>query len=445
MPGELLVRTGGQVDEGGGSVDVLETYESRVRYYCRRWPAVFARAEGARLYDEDGREYLDFFAGAATLNYGHNPPELVEAVIDYLRSGGLVHGLDTATVAKREFVRALSDVVLAPRGLDYRIQFTGPTGTSAVEAALRVARKATGRRRVVCLTGAYHGMTVDSIAVSDISGPAGLPTLDPAGVTRVPHEMDAPGTEHALAALASALDGPDGAPAAFVVETLQGEGGVRPLSARYLSEAQALCRRTGTILIVDDIQAGGGRTGPFFSFESAGLRPDVVCLSKSISGLGLPLSLVLIAPELDVWAPGEHSGTFRGNQLAFVTGALAIRRWWRTEHLRREVERKSALLAEELSTLDDDGECLAGPVRGRGLLLGLPCRSRGVADLVARYAFEQGLLLETCGRDGEVLKLCPPLTVTDAELRRGVGTLAAALRRAGDRHGAGQVVAVRPG
>jgi diaminobutyrate-2-oxoglutarate transaminase len=425
-------------------VDVLEAFESRVRYYSRRWPVVFARAAGARVHDETGAEYLDFFAGAGSLNYGHNPPELVEAAVGYLRSGGLINGLDTATVAKREFVRALAEVILAPRRMNHRVQFTGPTGTSAVEAALRLARKATGRRRVVCLTGAYHGMTVDSFAVSDIARRAGLPTLDPHEVTRVPHELEASGGDRALVELAAAFEGPNGPPAAFILEAVQGEGGARPLSARYLLAAQALCRRTGAVLIVDDIQAGCGRTGSFFSFEPAGLRPDIICLSKSISGLGLPLSLVLIEPRLDVWAPGEHSGTFRGNQLAFVTGRLAITGWWSTDQLSNEVERKSVLLMAALSALDGAG-CVAGPPHGRGLLVGLPCVNREVADLVALSAFEQGLLVETCGRDGEVLKLCPPLTVTDGELDRAVELLAGALRQAGRSHAGQRAVAAERG
>jgi diaminobutyrate-2-oxoglutarate transaminase len=417
-------------------VDQPIARESNVRFYSRRWPTVFARATGSRIVDEHGTEYLDFFVAAGSLNYGHNPPVLIDGAVDYLRSGGPLNGLDTATVARRDFLAAFAECILRPRGLPHRVQFTGPTGASAVEAALRLARKTTGRRRVVCLTGGYHGMTVDAAAVSDLNEPAGLPTLDDAEVTRIPHELDTPSTVDALRWLHDALDETRVPPAALLLETVQGEGGARPLSHRYLRAAEDACTRTGAVMIVDDVQAGCGRTGTFFSFEPAGVTPGIVCLSKSISGLGLPLSLNLIHPSLDLWAPGEHSGTFRGNQLAFVTARLAIEHWWHDDRFARAIAARSQALAEALTAVATH-EAVTGPVHGRGMLRGLPVVDRAFADVVADRAFDNGLLVETCGVDGSVVKVMPPLTVTGSDITQGARILRNALdlAAAGRRNG----------
>ncbi len=397
---------------------MVPTAESNVRFYCRRWPTVFARARGAWIYDESGHAYLDCFSAAGSLNYGHNPPPLTEALIDHLRADGLVNSLDTGTVGRRKLLSALVEDLLRPRGLDYRIQFTGPTGTTAVEAALRIARKATGRRRIIALSGGYHGMTVDAITASDIASPAGLPVMDPDGLVRVPHEADAASPAAAVAALRVALADRE-PPAAVILETVQGEGGARALSADYLRTVDALCRARGTVLIVDDIQAGCGRTGTFFSFEGTGIRPGAVCLSKSLSGVGLPLSVVLIDPALDVWAPGEYTGTFRGNELAFLTARVALKTWWRDDAFPRTVAARAAALRDGLSSL---GHGVGAPT-GRGLLVGLPCESAAHADAVARAAFAAGLIVETCGRNGEAVKLLPPLTVTESEVDQIIETL----------------------
>lgn len=320
-------------------LDVFEHLESEVRSYCRNWPTVFDRAEGSFMYDEDGRGYLDFFAGAGALNYGHNHPDLRRPLIEYLESGAVVHSLDMYTKAKRTFLARFRDLILEPRRLDYRVQFPGPTGTNSVETALKLARKVTGRENVISFTNAFHGMTLGALAVTGNSmkrGGAGVPLSH---ATPVPYDDYFDGETPDFLWLERVLtDSGSGIeyPAAVIVETVQGEGGLNAGRATWLRELRELCTRHGMLLIVDDVQAGCGRTGTFFSFEEAGIVPDIVCLSKSVSGYGLPMALTLFRPELDVWEPGEHNGTFRGHNPAFVTGAAALEKFWSDDVLDRK-------------------------------------------------------------------------------------------------------------
>jgi diaminobutyrate-2-oxoglutarate transaminase len=404
-------------------VDIFESLESQVRVYCRSFPTVFEGAEGAILRDEGGREFIDFWAGAGTLNYGHNNPHLREKLIDYLARGGIAHGLDLATVAKRTFLERFAAVVLSPRRLRYKVQFSGPTGTNAVEAALKLARRVTGRHNVVCFTNAYHGVSLGALATTGNGSKrraAGMPLPH---VTRVPFDGYLGAGIDTLDYLEAMLDD-DGsgvdAPAAVIVETIQAEGGVRVASTPWLQRLAAIVKRLGILLIVDDIQVGCGRTGAFFSFEDAGIVPDIVCLSKSISGFGLPMALVLLRPDLDVWKPGEHNGTFRGNNLAFVTAAEALR-YWEDARLTQEVTRKAALVRERLEQIARRlGDA---SVRGRGLIQGLVCGQPGLAESLSRKCFERGLVIETAGSRDEVLKILPPLTIPDELLRQGLDIL----------------------
>lgn len=399
--------------------DVFAELESEVRSYCRAWPTVFTRARGAVIEDEAGRSYIDFFAGAGALNYGHNPPEMIAALIDYLQSGGILHSLDMSTAAKREFLLRFNDAILEPRAMRYRVQFPGPTGANAVEAALKLARKVTGRRTVVSFSNAFHGMTLGALAVSANPSKregAGVP-LEYAATAPYDNQIEGADTIGALDAILA-----DDPAAAVIVETVQGEGGLHAASMDWLRRLEECCRRHGALLIVDDIQAGCGRTGTFFSFEPAGISPDIITLSKSISGLGLPLALTLIRPELDIWKPGEHNGTFRGNNAAFVTAAAALD-CWRGDSLSREVQRKAARVRAELESIAAEQESLRGSVRGRGLLQGLHTPVPGLAEQIAAAAFERGLLVETSGADSDVVKLMPPLTINDAELTQGLQIL----------------------
>jgi diaminobutyrate-2-oxoglutarate transaminase len=406
-------------------LDVFESLESEVRSYCRNWPTVFHRAEGSLMYAEDGTEYLDFFSGAGALNYGHNHPDLRSALIDYLNSGAVVHSLDMHTVAKREFLETFRDVVLQPRDLDYKVMFPGPTGTNAVESALKLARKVTGREHVVSFTNAFHGMTLGSLAVTGNSmkrGGAGIPLYH---ATPVPYDDYFDGETTDFLWLERVLnDSGSGIehPAAVIVETVQGEGGLNSARASWLRHLADLCKRHDILLIVDDVQAGCGRTGPFFSFEEAGIVPDVVTLSKSVSGYGLPMALTLFKPEHDQWAPGEHNGTFRGQNPSFVTGKAALERFWKDDVFEKETLDKATQLREGLLKVADKYE--DAQVRGRGMLQGIAYPDYDVAGAIAKAAFERGLLVETSGPESEVVKLMPALTIDGNDLQRGLDILA---------------------
>jgi len=412
-------------------MEIFAARESAVRSYCRQWPVLFDRASGCWLYDDAGRGYLDFFAGAGALNYGHNNPVLKQALLGYLNEDRVVHSLDMYTSAKREFLTVFDELILRPRQLDYRVQFPGPGGANAVEAALKLARKVTGRTEIVTFTNAFHGMTLGALSVTGSAfhrRGAGVPL---GHATPVPFDQAADGEppdfqwlERLLADQGSGLD----QPAAAIVETVQAEGGINVARAEWLRGLSELCRRHDVLLIVDDVQMGAGRTGPFFSFETAGITPDVVCLSKSVSGYGLPMALTLIRDDLDVWAPGEHNGTFRGINPALVTATAALRAYWQDDTLERETTGRSQRITAALSAL---AESLPGPrprARGRGMAHGLAFDDGELAAKVSLAAFERGLLVETAGPRGEVVKLLPPLTITDSELDQGLTLLAEAVQ-----------------
>jgi diaminobutyrate-2-oxoglutarate transaminase len=408
------------------STDVFESLESEVRSYCRNWSTVFERAEGSRVYAEDGTQYLDFFSGAGALNYGHNHPDLVEPLVEYLRGGGIVHSLDMYTTAKRDFLERFRDLVLEPRGLDYKVMFPGPTGTNAVESALKLARKVTDRMHVLSFTNAFHGMTLGSLSVTGNSMKrkgAGIPLTNS---SKIPYDDYFSGETEDFLWLERVLeDSGSGVdkPAAIIVETVQGEGGLNAARAEWLRSLSELCKRHEILLIVDDVQAGCGRTGTFFSFEEAGIVPDIVCLSKSISGFGLPMALTLFRPELDQWEPGEHNGTFRGNNPAFVTGTAALERFWSDDVFAKELQGTIAQLHGGLEKIA--GTCDGAAVRGRGLLAGVVFPRDEAAGEVAAEAFRRGLLVETSGPESEVVKVMPPLTIDSDDLAEGVEILLA--------------------
>lgn len=413
-------------------VSVYERLESRVRSYCRSFPRQFVRAEGPWMYDSDGGRYLDFLSGCSTLNYGHNHPVLKQALLDYVAADGIAHSLDMYTQAKRAFLEAFDDIVLKPRALGYKAMFPGPTGTNAVEAALKLARKVTGRQNVVAFTNGFHGMTLGALACTGNAGKRGGAGLPLAHVSHEPYDGYFGTKVDTADLLAQRLADPSSgldAPAAILVETVQGEGGLNVASPGWLRKIARLAEENGALLIVDDIQAGCGRTGRFFSFEDAGIRPDIVTLAKSLSGLGLPFALTLFRPELDCWAPGEHNGTFRGNCHAFVTAAAALRHFWATDAFAREVERKGAYLRRRLERI---AALYPGSVKvkGRGMMSGLDVGSGDVAAAAVRAAFEKGLVIETGGSHDEVVKVLAPLTIEDDVFACGLDILESAVRTA---------------
>lgn len=407
-------------------MDTFELLESEVRYYCRDFPTVFTKGIGCKLFDEQGREYLDFFSGAGTLNYGHNNPYLKRRLIEYLESDSITHSLDMATAVKREFLERFQALILAPRRLRYKIQFCGPTGANSVEAALKLARKVTGRQNVIFFMNAYHGLSLGSLAVTGNGSKRSSAGVPLNYTMPMPFDGDLGRNVDTLDYFEAFLEEPGSGmerPAAIIVETIQAEGGVKVASYEWLRRLEDLARRHEIVFIVDDIQVGCGRTGTFFSFEDAGIRPDMICLSKSISGFGLPMALLLIRPELDVWQPGEHTGTFRGNNLAFASGSEALDCYWRDEAFADSTLKKSELVTRLLREIVESHSEARAWVRGRGLIQGLVFDVKGLAQEVARIAFERGLIIETSGSRSEVLKLLPPLTIDEEDLQDGIARI----------------------
>ncbi len=407
-------------------METFERLESNVRSYCRAFPTVFTFARNAILEDAAGRCYIDFFAGASTLNYGHNNPHLKADLLSYISADGITHSLDMATRAKQHFLESLEHNVFQPRNLSYRVQFTGPTGTNAVEAALKLARRVTGRHTVIAFTNGFHGMSLGSVAATGNRYYRNATGVALSNVTFMPYdgylgpEVDTLDYfERVLSDEGSGMD----LPAAVLVETIQGEGGINVASAVWLKRLAALCNQYEILLIVDDIQMGCGRTGTFFSFEEAGIVPDIITLSKSLSGFGLPLAVVLIRPDLDQWRPGEHSGTFRGNNLAFVTGASALDHYWSDAQFAGEIQRKGQHMRSRLLAIVAEWHDLAVTVRGCGMIQAIDCQTGSRAQAVCRAAFERGLVIETSGAQDHVVKCMPPLTIPDDELDRGFAIL----------------------
>ncbi|MFT7670426.1 MAG: diaminobutyrate-2-oxoglutarate transaminase [Planctomycetota bacterium] len=407
------------------SMKTFQRHESSVRSYVRAFPAVFDKARGSRMYDDQGRMYLDFFSGAGALNYGHNDPKLKEPLLEYVAGDGITHSLDMATKAKQAFIERFQAVVLEPRGLSYKFLFPGPTGTNAIEAALKLARKSTGRTGVVAFEGGFHGMTLGALSITSNAMKregAGLP-LENADL--LPFDGDSRGGVDSLSFLRRSLRQAAAAnelPAAIVLETVQCEGGVRVASNKWLRGVEQACRDLGVLLIVDDIQAGCGRTGKFFSFEEAGLRPDIVCLSKSLSGLGLPLALVLVREELDVFRPGEHNGTFRGHNPAFVTATAALD-YWADDVLEEAVRQKSNLLRDHLEGIVEINDGVKATVRGRGMVQGVAFDDPTIAGAISAECFKRGLIIETAGHKDEVLKFLPALTIDRDTLKAGLAVV----------------------
>ena len=410
--------------------NVFTNYESNIRSYCRAFPAVIRKATGTQLWDCNGKRYLDFLAGAGSLNYGHNNPALKQALLEYIESDGITHSLDLYTEAKESFLQSFSSHILKPRQLDYVAQFTGPTGTNAVEAAFKIARKVTGRHGIISFTNGFHGVSAGALAATGsryLRKAAGIPL---SGVTPMPYDgyfgADTDTISYLQKFLNDASSGVD-VPAAVIVEVVQGEGGIKTASDDWLRKLRALCTSFDILLIIDDIQAGCGRTGSFFSFESAGITPDIVTLSKSLSGYGLPFSLTLIRRDHDIWEPGEHNGTFRGNNHAFVTASHAIEYYWQDNKLANGVIENGAWLARNLLTLAEQYPDKFPEVRGRGMMRGLLCSDPADAQEISKLAFDNGLIVELAGPRDEVLKLLCPLTTTIDELKEGMDLLSTSI------------------
>jgi diaminobutyrate-2-oxoglutarate transaminase len=411
--------------------EIFTQLESNVRSYARSFPAVFSHAKGTELIDVHGKRYLDFLAGAGSLNYGHNNPIFKAALVDYIMDDGITHSLDLHTTAKERFLQTMHDVILKPRGLaDYVMQFVGPTGTNAVEAALKIARKATGRSNVIYFTNGFHGVSMGALAVtgnSYLRAAAGVPLQN---TTAMPYDGYFGEGVDTIVHLEKVLSDPSSGmemPAAVILETVQGEGGLNVARYDWLKRLEALCNKHRIVLIVDDIQAGCGRTGTFFSFEPAGIKPDVITLSKSLSGYGLPMALVVLKRSLDKWRPGEHNGTFRGNCHAFVTATASIEHYWSTDEFAVEVCAKGEYLRKRLQAMVDAFTPDLVEVKGRGMMIGVRCADPKRAAAVTARAYQYGLIIERAGPEDEVIKCMMPLTTSLAELKEGLDILERAI------------------
>ncbi|CAL9562054.1 Diaminobutyrate--2-oxoglutarate aminotransferase [Streptomyces sp. enrichment culture] len=416
--------------------------ESAARTYARSLPIVPVRARGLTIEGADGRRYLDCLSGAGTLALGHNHPVVLEAVRAVLDSGAPLHVLDLATPVKDAFTTELFATLPGELAADARIQFCGPAGTDAVEAALTLVRTATGRSGLLAFTGAYHGMTAGSLGAS-----GGAPDVR---VTRLPYPQDhrcpfgvggAEGARLGARWTQSLLDDPKGGvptPAGMLVEPVQGEGGVLPAPDAWLRSMREITAARDIPLIADEVQTGVGRTGAFWGVDHAGVVPDVMVMSKAIGG-SLPLAVIVYRSALDVWAPGAHAGTFRGNQLAMAAGAATL------AHVRenRLAERAAELGARMLTALRGlaaQQPCVAD-VRGRGLMIGVeladPATGAAASDLAAavrRECLRRGLIVELGGRHSSVVRLLPPLTITDEQASAVLDRLADALTAATRHH-----------
>lgn len=416
-------------------MQLFEQWESEIRAYCRAAPTVFKTASNARQTDEAGKEYIDFYAGAGVLNYGHNHPKMKERLIDYIQSDGVAHSLDMYTTAKREFIEKFAHSILKPRDMDYRLQFVGPTGTNAVEAALKLARRVTGRSEVVAFHHAFHGMTLGALAATTnahFRNGAGV-SLNNVSHQAFGCESPCPGCQlgcgmASLERMRDIYSDPSSGfepPAAFLVETIQAEGGVRVASKEWLQGVQKLAQDVGALFIIDDIQAGCGRTGSFFSFEGMGLDPDIITLAKGIGGFGTPMAVNLNKPEHDAhWKPGEHTGTFRGQDLSFVAGTVALEFYDDPQFL-QDTQRKGEVIHQAISEIAAKYPQFA--VRGRGMMQALDFIDGDLSKRIARECFDRGLLAAVCGSKGQVLKFIPPLTIPDADLEEGLAILKAAV------------------
>jgi diaminobutyrate-2-oxoglutarate transaminase len=349
------------------------------------------------------------------------------ALIEHISNDGIAHGLDLHTNTKGAFLTAFEDHILKPRGMDHRVMFTGPTGANAVEAAMKVARKVTGRTNVIAFTNGFHGVTSGALSATGNSYHRGGAGMALTGVTRMPFDAYFEGgtsTADYLEAMLSDASGGVDAPAAILLETVQGEGGLNAASPEWVKRIAEIAKAHGALLIIDDIQAGCGRCGTFFSFEDMDVMPDIVTMAKSVSGFGLPMALALVRPEYDIFGPAEHNGTFRGNTHAFVTARVAIEKFWADDAFQKELAEKAEVIHESLSKL---AELVPGArMKGRGLMQGVDVVSGELASAICARSYENGLIIETSGNEDQVVKVLAPLTTPVATLRRGFEILLAA-------------------
>ena len=418
-------------------------YESSARSYPRKFPLAIAKAKGAVVEDVEGNRYIDFLNGAGTLALGHNDDEVNQAMVDLIQSGAPLHTLDLTTPVKDRFVETLLSIIPEELASKAKIQFCSPSGTDATEAAIKLCKTATGRNTVIAFSGGYHGMGHGSMALTgNCNAKNKVGNIMP-GVQFMPYPYSyrcpmgiggEAGTKACIAYLERLLKDPESGvtkPAAIILEPIQGEGGVVPAPIEFLQAVRRITRELDIPMICDEIQCGMGRSGKVFAFEYADIVPDVVLISKAIGG-GQPLSVVVYDRKLDVWGPGAHAGTFRGNQVAMAAGTVVMKRISDPEFL-KEVVRKGEIMKSRFLKLKDEVSII-GDVRGKGLMLGVEfIDPNGAKDLmghpepggdialkVQRLCFENKLIMEKGGRNGSVMRCLCPLTITDEQIEEAM-------------------------
>ncbi|MEN4769761.1 diaminobutyrate--2-oxoglutarate transaminase (plasmid) [Duffyella gerundensis] len=413
-------------------------FESNVRSYPRKLPLAIAQAQGVWITDVEKNQYLDCLAGAGTLALGHNHPDILQSIQNVITSGLPLHTLDLTTPLKDRFSEYLLSL-LPGQGKEYCLQFCGPSGADAVEAALKLAKKHTGRTGVISFSGGYHGMTHGALAVTgNLSPKEAINGMMPeVQFMPYPHQYRCPlgiGGDAGVKALTYYFDNlindvESGVrkPAAVILEAVQGEGGVNPAPAEWLQRIRKVTKEHGILLILDEVQAGFARTGKFFAFEHAGIEPDIIVMSKAVGG-GLPLAVLGIKKEFDAWEPGHHTGTFRGNQLAMATGLTTLQHL-KDNNIADKVAEQGEWLKGKLAEMQQRYPVI-GHVRGLGLMIGIEIvkadaepdhmgsypADGALSALLQKKCFENGLILERGGRHGSVLRLLPSLLISNDEL-----------------------------
>lgn len=432
-------------------------HESEVRSYPRRLPIAIKQAFGCLVEDTRGQIFLDCLAGAGTLALGYNHPEINQALKEQLDSGLPYQTLDIATSAKTTFIQSVKSFLPQELSENSVIQFCGPSGADAVEAAIKLAKQTTGRNTMFAFRGAYHGMTNGTMGMMGNLGTKARRTglMSDVHFMPFPYNLRCPfglgGDEGAKASIRYIdrllNDDESGImkPAAIIVEPVQGEGGVVPAPAFWLRELRRICDEHGILLIFDEIQCGVGKTGYNFAFEESGIVPDILCLSKAIGG-GLPMSLLVINKQHDTWKPGEHTGTFRGNQLAMVSGAKALEIIQR-DNLVEHANIAGQYLRYGLESIQKRVNCIA-EVRGKGLMLGVEIKNpngelnkfgepQADSELtlsIQRAALERGLIVEKGGREGAVIRFLPPLIISFEQIDFALRVFEDAILAAGGSH-----------
>jgi diaminobutyrate-2-oxoglutarate transaminase len=396
--------------------------ESSVKSYCKSFPVKFVKAKESYMYDENNNAYLDFFTGAGTMNYGHNNELVNNAIIGYIKNDGILHSLDLYTSAKEKFLNNLNEFILKPRKLNYKVQFCSPSGTNGVESALKLAKKAKKRKNIIAFTNSFHGMSLGSLSVTansyyknkylDAHINVNFAMFD----NYLGENID---TSEILEKLLKDKSSGVEIPAAIILETIQADGGVNVASINWLKNIRRICDELDILMIVDDVQVGNGRSGDFFSFERADIIPDMVVLSKAIGG-GMPLSILLYKEELDnIWNRGEHTGTFRGNNLSFVAGVKCLE-YWKDDNFSLSIKEKSKFIEKRLNDIKSK---YINSIRGYGFIWGIVMNSSENALKVREECFKNGLILELVGANDEVVKLLPPLIITQKDLEKGLDIL----------------------